>query len=77
MPLEMQWEAVNIPEPGNPVGAKGVGEVAAMAGSAAVLCAIQNAIGNRCVLRTPVTPDRVLEALAGQGERPVRLAAYA
>ena len=65
----MQWEAVNIPEPGNPVGAKGVGEVAALAGSAAVLCAIQNAIGNRCVLRTPVTPDRVLEALAAKGAR--------
>jgi hypothetical protein len=30
IPLEMQWEAVNIPDPGNPVGAKGVGEVAAL-----------------------------------------------
>src|SRR5262245_32454393 len=77
IPLEMRWEAVNIPEPSNPVGAKGVGEVAALAGSAAVLCAIQNAIGNRCVLRTPVTPDRVLEALAAQGTRSVRLTTYA
>ena len=77
MPLEMQWEAVNIPDPSNPVGAKGVGEVAALAGSAAVLCAIQNAIGHRCVLRTPVTADRVLEALAANGARSVRLTAYA
>jgi CO/xanthine dehydrogenase Mo-binding subunit len=68
---------VNIPDPSNPVGAKGVGEVAALAGSAAVLCAIQNAVGNRCVLRTPVTADRVLEALASQGARPVRLTTYA
>jgi CO/xanthine dehydrogenase Mo-binding subunit len=73
----MQWEAVNIPDPNNPAGAKGVGEVAALAGSAAVLCAIQNAIGNRCVLRTPVTPDRILDALAASGSRPVRLMTYA
>jgi xanthine dehydrogenase molybdenum-binding subunit len=77
IPLEMQWEAVNIPEPGNPVGAKGVGEVAALAGSAAVLCAIQNAVGNRCVLRTPVTSDRILEALDAKSARPVRLSTYA
>jgi xanthine dehydrogenase molybdenum-binding subunit len=77
IPLELQWEAVNIPDPSNPVGAKGVGEVAALAGSAAVLCAIQNAIGNRCVLRTPVTPDRVLEALGAKDARPVRLTTYA
>jgi hypothetical protein len=29
------------------------------------------------VLRTPVTPDRVLEALAAKGAQPVRLTAYA
>jgi CO/xanthine dehydrogenase Mo-binding subunit len=51
--------------------------VAAMTGSAAVLCAIQNAIGHRCVLRTPVTPDRVLEALAAKGAGSVRLTTYA
>ena len=48
-----------------------------LAGSAAVLCAIQNAIGSRCVLRTPVTADRVLEALAANDARPVRLTTYA
>jgi CO/xanthine dehydrogenase Mo-binding subunit len=73
----MQWEAVNIPDPQNPVGSKGVGEVAALAGSAAVLCAIQNAIGNRCVVRTPVTPARILEALATGGKRPTFLKTYA
>ena len=77
IPLAMQWEALDIPDPQNPVGAKGVGEVAALAGSAAVLCAIQNAIGHRCVLRTPVTPDRVLEALATKGKGPIRLMTYA
>jgi hypothetical protein len=29
------------------------------------------------VLRTPVTPDRVLDALAAKVTRPVRLTAYA
>jgi xanthine dehydrogenase molybdenum-binding subunit len=77
IPVEMQWDVVDFPDPGNPVGAKGIGEAAALAGSAAVLCAIQNAVGHQCVLRTPVTPDRVLEALAATVERPVRLITYA
>jgi xanthine dehydrogenase molybdenum-binding subunit len=78
VPPVMQWEALNIPDPQNPIGAKGVGEVAALAGSAAVLCAIQNAIGSRCVVRTPVTPDRILEALErGEGANPGLLKTYA
>ena len=77
IPLAMQWEALNIPDPQNPVGAKGVGEVAALAGSAAVLCAIQNAIGSRAVIRTPVTPDRILEALEREGANPGLLKTYA
>jgi xanthine dehydrogenase molybdenum-binding subunit len=77
MPLEMPWEALNIPDPQNPIGSKGVGEVAALAGSAAVLCAIENAIGSRCVVRTPVTPERILEALEAAGKRPTFLTTYA
>ena len=77
IPLAMQWQALDIPDPQNPVGAKGVGEVAALVGSAAVLCAIQNAIGNRSVIRTPVTPDRILEALERAGANPGLLKTYA
>ena len=77
IPLDMQWDALNLPDPQSPVGAKGVGEVAALAGSAAVLCAIQNAIGNGCVMRTPVTPDRILMALERTGAPPGLLKAYA
>ena len=77
VPPAMEWEALDIPDPVNPVGAKGVGEVAALAGSAAVLCAIQNAIGSRAVLRTPVTADRILEALESNGANPRLLKAYA
>ena len=77
IPLDMQWEALNLPESQNPVGAKGVGEVAMMAGTAAVLCAIQNAVANRCVIRTPVTADRILEALEREGAIPGSLMTYA
>jgi CO/xanthine dehydrogenase Mo-binding subunit len=77
IPLEMDWEALNTPEPSSPVGAKGVGEVAGLAGSAAVLCAIQNAIGSRAVLRTPVTPNRILDAIAAETATPARLTTYA
>ena len=77
MPLEMQWDALNTPDPQNPVGSKGIGETAALIGSAAVLCAIENAVGNRCVVRTPVTPERILEALETAGKRPTFLATYA
>jgi xanthine dehydrogenase molybdenum-binding subunit len=77
VPLEMQWDALNTPDPQNPVGSKGIGETAALIGSAAVLCAIENAVGNRCVVRTPVTPERILEALETAGKRPTFLATYA
>ncbi len=77
VPLEMQWDALNTPDPQNPVGSKGIGETAALVGSAAVLCAIENAIGNRCVVRTPVTPERILEALKTEGKRPILLTTYA
>ncbi len=77
IPLDMKWNALDIPDPQNPIGSKGVGEVAALSGSAAVLCAIQNAIGNRCVIRTPVTADRILEALEREGAIPGLLMTYA
>lgn len=76
VPLEMQWDALNTPDPQNPIGSKGVGETASLVGSAAVLCAIENAIGNRCVVRTPVTPERILEAIEAEGKRPTLLATY-
>jgi CO/xanthine dehydrogenase Mo-binding subunit len=77
VPLEMQWEALNTPDPQNPVGSKGIGETSALIGSAAVLCAIENAIGDRCVVRTPVTRERILEAIEAAGKRPTFLATYA
>jgi CO/xanthine dehydrogenase Mo-binding subunit len=60
---EMQWSAVEIPDPQTPVGAKGVGEAAIGAGVAAVKCALAAAIGDDYVRRTPVTADVVLNSL--------------
>ena len=45
----------------NPMGAKGMGEIALIGFSAAVANAVFNATGKR--IRTlPITPDKVLEA---------------
>ncbi len=60
---EMQWEAVHLPDPQTPVGAKGVGEAAMGAGAAAALCALANALGDDYFRRTPVTPDMILASL--------------
>jgi xanthine dehydrogenase molybdenum-binding subunit len=64
VPLEMRWDAVGIPDPQTPVGAKGIGEAAIGAGAAAVLCAIADALGeDSCVCRTPVEPERIVAAI--------------
>jgi len=63
IPDKMEWEAVNIPDPQTPVGAKGVAEAAVGAGAAAVRCALAAAIGDEYVRRTPVTPDMILASL--------------
>jgi CO/xanthine dehydrogenase Mo-binding subunit len=61
--VAMRWEALNIPDPQTPVGAKGVGEAAVGAGAAALRCALADAIGDDLVRRTPVTPDMILSSL--------------
>jgi len=63
VPLEMQWAAVEIPDPQNPVGAKGIGEAPIVAGAAAVLCALQDALGEVPLNRTPVMTDMILNTL--------------
>jgi CO/xanthine dehydrogenase Mo-binding subunit len=54
---------VETNDPDGPLGAKGIGEPALNPVAAAVLNAIYNAIGVRFD-RIPVTPERILEALA-------------
>ena len=60
----MKWGAADLPDPFNPLGAKGIGEAAQGAGSGAVMNAIADALGqNGDLFRTPVTRDLVLTRL--------------
>jgi CO/xanthine dehydrogenase Mo-binding subunit len=59
IPAKMAWEAVGIPDPSNPVGAKGIGEPAIGAGGAALLCALADAVGHDILRRTPVLPEMI------------------
>ena len=63
VPLDMEGAAVELPDPQNPVGAKGIGEAPFGAGVAAVLCAIQDAIGEFDLKRSPMTTDLILNQL--------------
>jgi CO/xanthine dehydrogenase Mo-binding subunit len=63
IPRNMQWDAVNLPDPETPVGAKGIGEPPVAAGACAVLNALSAALGDEVFRRTPVTLDNILMAL--------------
>jgi CO/xanthine dehydrogenase Mo-binding subunit len=63
VPLEMTWDAVNLPDPETPVGVKGVGEPPVGAGMAAVLSAITDAVGDDLFRRMPITLDIILSEL--------------
>jgi CO/xanthine dehydrogenase Mo-binding subunit len=65
VPLDVRWAAVGIPDPTTPVGAKGIGEPPVGAGAAAIACAVADALGGRCLCRTPLTPDIILTELEG------------
>jgi CO/xanthine dehydrogenase Mo-binding subunit len=56
-PGAVKFDALNIPDPETPVGARGVGESPVGAGYAAVLNALADALGDDVFRRTPVTPD--------------------
>jgi len=59
----MHAEALGLPDPETPVGAKGVGEPPVGAAYAAVINAIADAVGVDVFRRAPVTPDIVLMSL--------------
>lgn len=75
VPLDMEFGAVDEPDPESPVGAKGIGEPPVGAGQAAVISAISDAMGRRVLARTPLRPDVILASLEGQ-ELPYRLEAH-
>ena len=61
----MQWGAANLPDPFNPLGAKGIGEAAQGAGSGAVVNAIADALAQEGgdFFRSPITRDMILTQL--------------
>ena len=75
-PLEMGWEAVGLPDPTNPIGAKGIGEPAVGAGAAALLCALADAVGHDVIRRTPVPPDFIMTGVAAGRPAHDRLSAF-
>ena len=61
----MKWGAADLPDPFNPLGAKGIGEAAQGAGSGAVVNAIADALGqeNGDFFRSPISRDMILTQL--------------
>jgi|RhiMetdeSRZDD1v2_1073273.scaffolds.fasta_scaffold147069_2 xanthine dehydrogenase molybdenum-binding subunit len=69
-PQKMTWDALNIPDPETPVGARGIGEPPVAAGCCAVLNAIADAVGDDVFHRAPVMVGTLLAAL--DAGRPVQ-----
>jgi CO/xanthine dehydrogenase Mo-binding subunit len=63
VPVDMQWNALNIPDPETPVGARGVGEPPVGGGCAAILNALSDALGDEIFRRAPVNADTILSSI--------------
>jgi xanthine dehydrogenase molybdenum-binding subunit len=63
VPVDMQWAALDIPDPETPVGARGVGEPPVGGGCAVILNALSDALGDDIFRRAPVNADTILTAL--------------
>ena len=69
MPHKFYGDAVDLPDPETPVGARGVGEPPVGAAYGAVMNAIADALGDEIFRRSPVSPDIILNALENGGKR--------
>jgi len=63
VPSNMQWRALDIPDPETPVGARGIGEPPVGGGCASVLNALSDALGDEIFRRAPVNLDTILTSL--------------
>jgi CO/xanthine dehydrogenase Mo-binding subunit len=63
VPEKMAWDAVGIPDPETPVGARGIGEPPVASGCCSVLNAISAAIGDEVFVRAPVLVEHIVQAL--------------
>jgi CO/xanthine dehydrogenase Mo-binding subunit len=70
LPVDMQWGALDIPDPETPVGARGIGEPPVGGGCASILNALSDALGDEVFQRAPVNLDTILTSL--EAGRPVQ-----
>jgi CO/xanthine dehydrogenase Mo-binding subunit len=66
VPSEMQWDAVDKPDPQNPVGVRGMGEPVMGSAASALICAISDALGGHYFNRTPISTDMIVNAAHGR-----------
>jgi len=66
VPSNMTAQAVDQPDPQNPVGAKGIGEPLMGCAASALVCAISDALNGHLFNRSPILPDMVVNAAAGK-----------
>ncbi len=65
---ESKHDAVGIPDPQSPVGARGIGEPTQGAAAAALASAISDALDGHLFNRAPVTTDQIINHVAGLGD---------
>jgi len=75
VPSNMDTASVDIADPMNPVGSRGIGEPVMGCAAAALLCAISDALGGYYFNRIPVTADQILNAASGlqQSHKPLQV----
>ena len=74
VPSVMHNGAVDIPDPDNPAGARGVGEPSQGCAVAAVASAVSDALGGHLFNRVPVTPDMIVNHAHGREQEARQLA---
>ena len=68
VPSVTRTDAVDLPDPQNPFGARGIGEPAMGCSVAALTSAISDALDGHTFGRTPVSPDMVLNHVTGRSQ---------
>lgn len=68
MPSVTRTGAVDLPDPQNPFGARGIGEPAQGCSVAALMSAISDALDGYIFGRTPISPDMIVNHVAGRAQ---------
>lgn len=66
VPVNTNMSAVNIPDPQNPTGGRGIGEPTQGAAAAALTSAISDALDGHLFNTAPITTDMIINHLAGR-----------